>query len=896
MAQIDLGKLKFQWKGLWTTSTAYEVDDVVHFDGSTYVVKTAVASTNTTNPGLSASFELMARGLKFRGAYSSTATYLHNEVVTFNGASWISIQSVSFTNQTPQSGSAFWEVLTPAPASNVLTTPGDLVFVAKDGVTSRLPVGSKGSTLQAVESPNQTFNRGFTYSVGTGATATAIATDLDSGLVIGTNTANAQITLTRGRAYLITFPANGKTYSIKDPAAAGGYGTLGTTGRLTSGVSPASVTNGGTLVFAPSESTPNSVLIRDELGGLDQITVNVVNMTVVPSWSGAGTASATCRTLPGIYNTLTSNIQPNSHVGGTLYGRGQCQSSGWKTGSNRGSYVATNGKLYGWGTQQNATTFTYNPQASGIAENITARPQQMQAQLRLPRFFLAAVAGNTSEAKWLTDLNGNALGYTTNSVPKIVQYVTSGFQGYFLTENGILFASGFGGSGLQGNGANTINHEAAIPVQLYNSSTTALTGTARPKVKFVSASNIGDELSTTSCTFAIDTDGNVYRMGVNTYGQLGDGTTTNNFFMRQMNPALFNNERIQAIFFGGGTYTSVYAITETGKLWAWGYNSSGQLGLNDTTNRSVPVEVTAVAATGITGKRVLHVMSTGGGSATITRTWVLTTEGRVYAAGNGETFGNPLGVYTPTSANIVSFTELTNASTTINSGDQRVVSLWTTGGRAQTCYAITDGGTANQPKVYSWGNNLFGALCRNEATTCTASAAIQGNWLLGEVQFRDFGDIELNPGTNNIQANEITGTQYAAGWSTRQKFGTMVAIWGNWSGAAALSSGGPSVVMLDSLGNLYAGGYWGTYTLIPYAEADAVAGWASTALFVSYFVPVFSAPEPITDFSFMAPNAESWITSGASGTVYVGGSNNGSTNADLDRGANGFNPLIRSQI
>lgn len=892
MAQIDLGKLKFQWKGLWTTSTAYEVDDVVHFDGSTYVVKTAVPATNTINPGLNSSFELMARGLKYRGAYSSTATYLHNEVVTYNGASWISTQSVSITNQTPTSGSAFWEVLTPAPASNVLTTPGDIVFVAKDGVTSRLPVGSKGSVLQAVESPNETFGRGFTYSVGTGGTATAIATDLDSGLVIGTNSTNAQITLTRGRSYSITFPANGKTYSVKDPAAVG-YATLGTAGRLTSGVTPASVTNGGSLLLSPTSNTPNTIVIRDELGGTDQITVNVVNMAVVPSWSGAGIAAATCRNLPGFYNTFTENIQPNSHAGGTVYGRGLCQASGWRTGTNRGSYIANNGKFYGWGDQVNATTFVYNPQASGVAET-TARPQQLAAHLRLPRFFLQAVAGNPNESKWLTDLNGNALGYTTNSVPKIIQHVTSGFQGHFITENGILFAAGFGGFGLLGNGSNTINYEAALPVQFYDASSTILTGANRPKIRFVTASNIGDESSTTSCTFAIDTEGKVYRMGHNNYGQLGDGTTTNNFFMRQMNPALFNNEKIQVIFLGGGaSFTSVYAITESGKLWSWGYNANGQLGLNDIVNRSVPVEVTAVPATGITGKKVLHVMSCGSGSGA-TKTWILTTEGKVYGAGSGDTFGNILGVYTPTSANIITFTELTNSSTTINSDGSKVVSIWTTGGRYSTCYAITDGGTLNQPKVYSWGSNTFGALCRNESIISTASATVLGNWLLGEVQFRDFGDIEQNPGSNDIRPNETVGTQYDAAWNQRHKFGTMVAIWGNWSSAAA--SARPSVVMLDSLGNLYIGGYWTTYSPMPYAEADTISSWNAALTYPNYFVPVLGQPEPMTDFSFMAQNAESWITSGVSGTVYVGGTNTSSTNADINRPSNGFNPLVRTQI
>ena len=33
------------------------------------------------------------------------------------------------------------------------------------------------------------------------------------------------------------------------------------------------------------------------------------------------------------------------------------------------------------------------------------------------------------------------------------------------------------------------------------------------------------------------------------------------------------------------------AIKTDGTLWSWGWNSSGQLGLGDTTNRSSPVQV-----------------------------------------------------------------------------------------------------------------------------------------------------------------------------------------------------------------------------------------------------------------------------------------------------------------
>jgi len=890
MAQIDLGKLKFQWKGLWATSTAYEVDDVVHFDGSTYVVKTAVPNTNTTNPGLNNSFELMARGLKFRGVYSSTATYLHNEVVTFNGASWISIQSISFTNQTPQTGSAYWEVLTPAPASNVLTTPGDLVYVAKDGVTARLPVGSSGSTLQAVQSPNQTFARGFTYSVGSGATATAIATDLDSALVVGTNTVNAQITLTRGRNYSITFPANGKTYSVKDPAAVG-YTTLGTGGRLTAGVSPVSVTNGGTLLFSPSAATPNTVKIRDELGGTDEITVTVVNMAVVPSWTGTPSQRASFRSFSGFYNTMTVGILPNSHVGGATYGRGFYAPCAWVNGYRKGAYISTNGKYYQWGNQFNNGTngFWYNSGASGESEN-TTRQLAFQAQLRLPRYFMAAVAGDVNEAKWLTDLNGNALGYINDSVPKIIEHVSTGYTGMFLLENGILLSSGYGGFGIQGNGTSSITYHAAVPVQFYNASGTALTGSSRPKIKFITASGAADDASSASAFYAIDTDGLVYRMGHNNYGQLGDGTTTVNYFFRQLAASAFNNEKIVYLTTGGGaTYTSVYAITESGKLWSWGYNLYGQLGLNDTTNRSAPVEATAVAASGINGKKITHVLSTGGGSSA-TRTWVLTTEGRVYGAGHPDNFGNLLGVYTSTSANAVVFNELTNASTTINSGSQKVVSIWSTGGRYSTQFAITDGGTANQPKVYSWGYNGYGQLCRNESITNTASATVQGNWLLGEVQFRDFGDQELNPGTNDNRPNEVVGTQYSAVWNNKRKFGTIVAIWGNGQGATTTTG----LVMLDSLGNLYSGGYWAGYTINPYQEMDSLNDWSAGLDYSNYLVPSWSLPEPMVDFCFNAYNDDSWSAAGASGTVYTGGNSSWGMTGELNSSVNGFHPVVRS--
>ena len=50
MAQIDLGKLKFNWRGDWATATAYEVDDVVYYNGSAYVVVQALTTSQNIVP------------------------------------------------------------------------------------------------------------------------------------------------------------------------------------------------------------------------------------------------------------------------------------------------------------------------------------------------------------------------------------------------------------------------------------------------------------------------------------------------------------------------------------------------------------------------------------------------------------------------------------------------------------------------------------------------------------------------------------------------------------------------------------------------------------------------------------------------------------------------------
>ncbi len=92
-------------------------------------------------------------------------------------------------------------------------------------------------------------------------------------------------------------------------------------------------------------------------------------------------------------------------------------------------------------------------------------------------------------------------------------------------------------------------------------------------------------------TLTIDPDTGLWDWGDNTYGQLGDGTTT------------FHPNAVQVLDIGGGPslLTGVVAATgglnhslavlSDGRIAAWGSNVSGQLGDGTTTDRTIPVQV-----------------------------------------------------------------------------------------------------------------------------------------------------------------------------------------------------------------------------------------------------------------------------------------------------------------
>lgn len=871
MAQIDLGKLKFQWQGLWQTATAYEVDDVVHDDGSTFVVVTAVPDTNNVRPGENDSFELMARGVNFRGEYDAQATYLHLEVVTHNLASWISIQSVAFTGQEPVEGSTFWALLTPAPAENVMTDPGDMVYVDNEGNNQRLPISTEaGVSLVVARDPRQTFERGGTYSVGTNTPATAILTDIDDNTnVVGDNDTNGTITVTRGFTYTFVFPANFKSYSIKNPEDAN-YTTLGGGGRLASAVVPTFVSNGGTIKFSPDVNTPNTVVIRDELGGTDEITVNVVDMRYSPRWQAGSVRDYAPYSLGNAnYNTYTESLLPLP-AALKKFGRGNCHAKTYN-GHWQNQYITKGGDLLVWGNNYNdgVTYDSYNSNSLGSGtDGIIEHP--MRYNIRWPGFWMRALAGDPNEAKWLTDEAGNDLGYGPASHPKIVKSYRSNVQCYVLTENGLLFNAGYNGYSGCGNGINTNNRQLAHVVQFYDQSNTALVGADRPRITQFNWSGVQDSQTTTANYWAIDSDGFLYGWGYNQYGQLADGTQTNNWFARRINPQFFNNERVIFVSCTHAASHMVAVITETGKCFTWGRAVYGGCGTgSNPAFYGQPQDVTAISGSPLLGKKIMHV-HTQNSNQDIQKTWYLTTEGQLYYSGYCEAYGAYTGVWQPSNAHILMPTLLTDSNTTYLSDNQRAVAFWHTGGRYGNGFILTDGGDANQPKVYGFGGNQNGRNGTDANISNTASATVQGEWFLREIRFETAGDSELSANTNNNRPNSVVGTQYDATLAGDMVIGRIIKVGGNGNGDDTAFP----VVALDDNGRLWTCGYKSDHNWVGYVEWDQENDWRAGEDYGRVFYPSWSQPEPAVDFNLIhasSGNSTALQFIGESGTIWYAG-------------------------
>ena len=251
----------------------------------------------------------------------------------------------------------------------------------------------------------------------------------------------------------------------------------------------------------------------------------------------------------------------------------------WKsitTGYNHSAAIKTDGTLWVWGTNNNGQLGINNTIGRSTPVTTFAGGTNWKS---VACGYNSTAAIKTDGTLWTWGLNSygflgiNISGTTTGRTTPVTTFVggtnwrqvSASFACTAIKTDGTLWVWGYNNTGILG--TNDTNNRS-IPV-----------------TTFAGGNNWKNVSSSTDITSAIKTDGTLWSWGSNTNGQLGDNTGA-------------GTDKLTPIttFAGGNNWKSVatgnnhsVAIKTDGTLWVWGANNNGQLGINNTTDKSTPV-------------------------------------------------------------------------------------------------------------------------------------------------------------------------------------------------------------------------------------------------------------------------------------------------------------------
>ena len=253
--------------------------------------------------------------------------------------------------------------------------------------------------------------------------------------------------------------------------------------------------------------------------------------------------------------------------------------------------IGSNGILYSWGRNDHGqlgdgtTTDRYKPQPVKDTSGQPFKAVQVSAGVADS----AAIDSESRVYTWGSESTGKGQtpAYSTtrkNPTPaadpdnpgQTLHAVQASLNWSFvmaLDADGNVYTWGYNTNGQLGNGTSDSTNYASNPARLPNQSFQAIQ---------ISAGSWN--------ALAIDSNGNTWTWGYNGYGQLGDGSTSDKYKPQTVQNPTNTSQNLKAAQISAGVNHSL-VVGRDGSLWAWGWNSNGQLGIGSTVNQNKPATI-----------------------------------------------------------------------------------------------------------------------------------------------------------------------------------------------------------------------------------------------------------------------------------------------------------------
>ena len=305
---------------------------------------------------------------------------------------------------------------------------------------------------------------------------------------------------------------------------------------------------------------------------------------------------------------------------------------------------------------------------------------------------------NSNTAPYLEKIDVNELQIVSNSGIK-----QSFFCGY-VDNKGKVYTFGRNDDGQLGDGTGIDRY---VPKCISDIEENILNG---KKIVSVAVNRYGGTV------YTLGEDGKIYAWGYNGKGNVGDGTVEDKLepvCISNIVESPLYNIKIKKIFNTGSYRASMYALDESGKVYAWGENELGQLGDGTKEDKHIPVCISDNSI--LKGKNIEEIIVDG----TLKCVYAIDSDGKVYIWGK-----NFYGNLNNGNTKPICISDIQD-----NAFQGRRITKIVTGENYNTTmeYAIDENG-----KLYVWGDGVIGDGVNNKSDIPICISDIEDNILYGK--------------------------------------------------------------------------------------------------------------------------------------------------------------------